>query len=209
GVALDDRLAGIIAAVQARLTRDVARIGMETVRVDALVRQFRGDARSLADAQRHAVIAADMDKRPGFVGRLIRRVLPFAMLIWFPLVQPLLAAILPTDGGATISVDRWLPAVVHAVSASNVLTGLTVSLLLLAAMVAGVYSWSARDALRAADRLRNAPVEAWSGPSTASIAETVARPVATVRDELASIVGSLEQFSPAAPDAVPGSGTSK
>lgn len=208
GVGVEDRLAGIDAAFRSRLTRDLARLEIEPVPVETLTGQFRTDAFSLAAAQRHAVMAVEFDRRPGFVGLLVRRFLPFAVLIWFPMAQPLLAAVLPVDGGEAISADRWLPAVVHAASAANVLTGLTVSLLILAAMAAGVFSWSARDALRAVERLRDTPAEASSVPLTAAISESLVRPAARVRDELASIVGLLERYAdgergaPFAPGAV-------
>ncbi|MHC4090767.1 MAG: P-loop NTPase family protein, partial [Planctomycetota bacterium] len=140
GLSLEDRVDAILARLRAELAWVPQRVGIELPAEEGLVQQFRGEATALATEHRAAVIDPLLQKRPTLPGRVLRWVIPLAVLLWFPLVQPVLAIVLGSMYGE-IGLDlETVAMLVQALSAGNVLAGLGASLIILAALVAAVYS---------------------------------------------------------------------
>ncbi len=195
GLSLEERVEGFVAGIQAELAGVSRRVDIEMPETRDLVRMFRTDVTALADQQREAVIAPMLNRKPAVIGRLVRWLIPVGVLLWFPLVQPLTAGLLELwNDGLRPSLELALT-VVNALSAHNVLVGLGVAILILAALAAAVYSRAVRDAFSAVDRLRSAEPELASEPLTAALTHTVRRPLETVRDKLADLVDTLKRFA--------------
>ncbi len=191
GVALEDRVSRVRTAIETRLARISDRLNVSLPGVNVLTHQFRGDASVWADARREAVFGPLLRRRPTLVGRAVRWLLPPVVLLWFPIVQPLLAALLGRPATEIAFDMDMAQSVVAALSGANVLTGLTVSLLIMAALVGAIYSRAVRDAHRAADRM-DMPISGDDASVLAAgVVEGLTSPVVHVRDELAGVVDEL------------------
>lgn len=207
GLSLEERIDGAVAGTRAKLAGIARRITIELPDTSTLARQFRTDARTLAEEQRTAVLEPYLSSRPTALGRLVRASLPLAVLIWFPIAQPLLAGLLSVlHQGASLDIELAL-ALVQSLSAANVLVGLSLSLLILCVLVAAVYSGAVRDSFAALHQLHGAAFEthgsiAASGPAdvpafdppTLSLVDTLNRPIESARAELTDIITPLAQL---------------
>ncbi len=100
-----------------------------------------------------AALAPFVAQQPHLVGRMLRRLGPYVVILWFPFGQPLAAAGLAlADDGLGMNIHTARVAV-EALSANQVLAGLVVAVLILMALVGAVFSKAARDSLRARERL--------------------------------------------------------
>ncbi|MEE9293342.1 MAG: GTPase domain-containing protein [Phycisphaerae bacterium] len=195
GLSLEDRVEGLLAGVGARLAYVSGQIEFGLPDAEVVTERFRGDVRSLADAQRAAVIEPYLGRRPSLIGRGLRWVVPLLVLAWFPIVQPLLAAVLEgASGGFGFNVET-AAVLVQGLSGANVLLGLGVSILILGGLVAAVYSGAVRDSFRAMDRLGDGSAELVAGPLARALADGVARPIVDFRAELNSLTGALERLA--------------
>ncbi len=199
GVDLQERARGAVDGVRARLGGLCDRLDIELPAPDLLARQWRSDVSMLADQQHSAVIERYQHRRATWIGRCFRGLLPLAILLWFPIVQPVAEALL----GEPLETHGWtlttLRSVVAALSGESVLAGLAVALLLLGALTALIYSRAVRDALAAQQRLRQAGAESAGAALRAALASTLTRPVIQLRDELADAVARLDQQEPPGP----------
>ncbi len=195
GLSVEDRAGEAVDGVRARLARVSTDIRFELPAVEPLARQIRGQMRAVAEARRAAIIGPYLTKGPTWVGRLVRTTIPLAVLLWFPLVQPVLSAGLSRlRGRMGYNVDT-AAMLVQTLSANNILMGLLVSLLILAGLVAAVYSGSVRDSFAAARRLRASSVETMAEPLVQSIARAIDAPIDGVRLELADATEELSAIS--------------
>lgn len=195
GVSLEDRVSRVLTAVETRIVRASDRVRVSLPSVEAVAGQIRAEMRIWLDARREAVIKPVLQRRPMVIGRLVRWILPPVILLWFPFVQPLLDALLQTvDGGLAIDLTT-VKSVVSALSGANVLSGLVVSLLMMAAMVGAVYSRAVRDAQSAADRLEGIGGGADASVMIESVGRTVGLPVRRVRDELSGVANELTKMA--------------
>lgn len=193
GVGLDERVSGAVDGVRARLAGEADRLRIKLPASDVLERQFRQDVTGIVEHHREFVFESMLSRRPGFLGRMIRSLLPVACLLWFPLVQPLLVAVLVIVRDGMTPDAGTLLTLVQALSATKVLSGLAVSLLILAALAAAVFSRVVRDTYDALCRLRSAPMDV--EPFGRVLISTIARPVEQVREQLATITESLEELA--------------
>ncbi|HUU85289.1 MAG TPA: hypothetical protein VM243_17455 [Phycisphaerae bacterium] len=200
GLTLEDRVDGVLTAVQAQLA-GVRQLDLELPSTSDLSRQFRIETVTLAEEHRSALIEPLLQKRPGPVGRLVRWIVPVSLLIWFPLAQPVLAGLLPVIHGDRGSVLVLLTLLVGTLSAGAVLTGLAVSLLLFACLVAAVYSRAVRDTHALMRHQRESAAEIGAEPLTASLAGSIARPIEQIQSQLAELAGTLECLADGRPDA--------
>ena len=195
GLSLEERIDGAVAGTRAMLAGIARRITIELPDTRTLARQFRTDARSLAEEQRTAVLEPYLSRRPTAVGRLMRASLPLAVLIWFPLAQPLLAGLLSVlRQGLGLDIELAL-VLVQSLSATNVLAGLLLSLLILCVLVAAVYSGAVRDSFAALHQLRSHDEVPAYEPPTLSLVDALSRPIQNARDELTDISKQLAQFA--------------
>ncbi len=195
GLSVEDRAGEAVDGVRARLARVSTDIRFELPEAKPLARQIRGQMRAVADARRAAVIEPYLTRGPAWMGRLVRTAIPLAVLLWFPLVQPLLSAGLSRlRGRMGYNVDT-AAMLVQTLSASNILMGLLVSLLILAGLVAAVYSGSVRDSFAAVRRLRASSVESIADPLVQSIARAIDGPIDGVRLELGDAAHELSAIS--------------
>jgi hypothetical protein len=93
-------------------------------------------------------------------------------------------------------------ALVTALSAANVLTGLATALIILAILVATVYSRAVRDARAAIDRLHESGAAAVADTLAESLATTLRRPIEHVQAQLADATDKLDSLvgAPGAPN---------
>lgn len=195
GLALEDRVEGLLAAARTRLASASPEVAIDLPDAAALARQFRSDARTVSEARQAAAIAPFARRRPTWLGRVVRAVLPVAVVLWFPLVQPLLSALLSaweTGVKLDLAAARML---VSVLSAGQVLEGLVVSLLILAALAAAVYSGAVRDSFTAMERLERSDVEGVAEPLAGAIAARVSRPVEQVCQQLSELSTALEDLA--------------
>lgn len=175
----------------------MSRLRLVVPTIEVLARELRGEVRQVVAANRAAVIGGYLARRPLMLGRLVRWMLPISVLIWFPLVQPMLSTMLGA-GGMAAAGQSWmdrLAVVVEALSGTNVLVGLGVSVLILGMLVAGVYSGAVRDAVSAVDRLGSMSRDASTseGGLVESVARRIDRPARTLRAELGTLTKRLER----------------
>jgi len=154
GVSLDERIEGMLISLRARLAGLSERFTRDLPDAGALSRQFQGDAQSLADDQRAAVLSESTARKASGIGRFMRGIVTTLVLLWFPLLQPILETVLASLDTSNFSLTEALHLLVSTLSGSAVLSGLCVSLLLLAMMTATVYSRAVRDAHSALSRLQ-------------------------------------------------------
>ena len=198
GLTLEDRVDAVLARMRAELASVSQRVTIDLPGVAALAQQFRGEAATLAGEHRSAVIEPLLGRRPTLLGRMVRWVVPLAVLLWFPLVQPVLEALLSgLDGG--VFLNRALAAaLVEAWSAHNVLAGLVTSLIILAVLVAAVYSRAVRDTSAAVQGLPAHGADMLGESLIESLANTLRRPVEQVRAPLADATRSLVRLAKSA-----------
>ncbi len=195
GLALQDRTHAAISGVNARLAGTAERIEFELPSAGALEHQFRSDISALANAYRQGVIDPLTRRRPSFPGRCLRWLTPAAVLIWFPLAQPLLSGFLAaTDAGPFFTMEN-IRLVVELLSAGNLLMGLGVSVLILCGLVACIYSCAVRDSFRAIDRLQDASPDATAAPLIDALTRTITRPIETVRSQLTELTNDLQELA--------------
>lgn len=194
GIALEDRVEGVLAGVRARLAGLLEKLTIQLPDESELTARFRADASLLADEHRRAVIEPLMERRPGAFGRFLRWLIPVLILLWFPFVQPVLAGLMTALVGG-MSKGEAASLVIHTLSATKILSALVVVLLIYAAMVGIVYSRAVRDTFAALERLRNASAETIAEPMTAALLAAVRKPVDRVRAELADLTATLRQFA--------------
>lgn len=192
GVSLEERLEGLVARLRSRLVQVTRRVTLDLPDASALATRFRADAVQLAGHLREQTIAPYRDRRPGWLGRVFRWTLPVAVLLWFPLVQPVLAWTLAA--ARPHSAWNW-SGLVTALSASNVLAGLTVSLLVLAGLVAAIYSVAVRDTNAALRRIRGSESTGHDDALRAAIEQPLRRPIETFREQLAEEVERLRSIA--------------
>ncbi len=188
GIPLVDRIEGLMAGVRSRVAAVNEQVSVEIPEPDALATQFRSDVTALTEECRDTIISPFLQKRPGIFGRMFRWVLPVFILLWFPLVQPILAGILKLASEGTQFDLHVAVTVVEALSGSAVLVGLCVSLLIMSAMTAAIYSRSVRDTHRAIDTLLKASRESTSYLMQTPIIETAVRPVRALRKKLEDLI---------------------
>ncbi len=195
GVSLEERVSRLLTAVETRVVRASDRIRAGLPGVNVVAERFRTEAVVWVDARREGVIGPVLARRPMLVGRLMRGLLPMAVLLWFPLVQPVLEALLGAGESGFVVGLAMVRSMVSALSGVNVLSGLMVSLLIMAGMVGAIYSRAVRDAHLAVDRFE--AVEGGDGASVllGSVARSVVSPVRRVRDELAGIADELGRLA--------------
>ena len=192
GLSLEDRIEGLLAGVGARTAFVSGQVDFGLLSVETATTRFRGDVRATVEVQRAAVIEPYLRSRPSFVGRGLRWLLPLAVLIWFPLAQPILATILE---GARVGIGLNLETaavLVQGLSGVNVLIGLGVSVLILGALVAAVYSGAVRDSWRAMDLLGEYSADMTVEPLVSALADSIGRPIRDFRAELIAVTESLE-----------------
>ena len=94
-------------------------------------------------------------------------------------------------------VEGVIEQIEKALSAANVLTGLATALIILAILVATVYSRAVRDARAAIDRLQEAGAGAVADTLAESLANTVRRPIEQLRTQLTDATETLDGFAAA------------
>ncbi len=195
GIALDERADSARSAVLARLGSAAARAGVELPDASAVARRFRTETLAVADAHRDAVIQRYLDRSPSFPGRVLRKWFPLAVLLWFPIVQPIADWTLAGAAGAIGFNAESARVLVGILSAQNMLTGLGVSVLILGCVTGAVYSSAVRDSFAAVDALRTMPAELSAQPLVQTVADSIAQPVRRVADELATLTAPLEELA--------------
>jgi hypothetical protein len=185
GLSLEDRVDAVLDRTRAELAVVSRRVTIDLPASGVLARQFRDEAATLAEENRSVVIGPLLQRRPSLAGRFLRWVLPLAVLLWFPLVQPVLGALLEGADGHLRLDGQALALLVSALSARNVLVGLVASLIILAGLVAAVYSRAVRDASLAAERLRSSGPDVLGETLAQSLSASLRRPIEHVRVKLA------------------------
>ncbi|HRX86899.1 MAG TPA: GTPase domain-containing protein [Phycisphaerae bacterium] len=195
GVGIRERADGLVAAIRARLAGLSPRAAADLPDADEIARTFAADARGLAETQRETIAATHMQRRAGAFGRMVRGAITLSVLLWFPLVQPLLAAWLATAGADGVNVTESLKLLVHTLSGGAVLSGLCVSLLLLAALTGAVYSRAVADTYRALDRLRTLADEGGTDTLNSGLLAAITQAPRALRSRLAEIIERLEALA--------------
>lgn len=194
GMGVAERADGLIAGLRARLAVVGPRWMTSLPEAAELERAFRTDASELADAQREAVRTRWLRPRGGGPGRVLRGVLTIAVFLWFPFIQPVLAAWLGTVESGFISAAT-LKGLAQALSGSAVLSGLCVSLLLLSGMTAAVYSRAVADTYRALEQLADAADREGAEPLCGNLLASATRGVMQMRDRLTDCGTRLAQLA--------------
>ncbi len=191
GLSLIERAEAVCVAVDVRLGALARKLRLDLPDASEIADRFQADATSLIRRRGDAMLGALVERRPTIVGRFFRAMLPVAILLWFPLVQPIGSAVLDVvfeDGFApSFSMVR---AVVGALSASDVLSGVCASLVLFGAVVGGIYAGCARDAQRMIQRLQDA-TDDFTDPLREGVVHAFAGPVMKRRDALVEISDTL------------------
>jgi len=184
GVGLAERAEGLIAGLRARVAGLGPRMIAAVPASEEVERLFRSDAHDLADGQREAVRERVMRERGGGSGRALRGVLTLGILLWFPFIQPVLAAWLATTGSDGIASMAAAKLVVQSLSGGAVLAGLCVSGLLLAGLTGAVYARAVGDAYRAIDELRSLADGAGAESLGAAVVAVLLHDLRTLRAQL-------------------------
>jgi hypothetical protein len=198
GIPLCDRFKGLVDAWQARCSGARRLLKLPDPDAGALEAMFRTDATTLMDARRKAALEPYLSPAPGVVGRGMRGVISLSILLWFPLIQPTLAALLGSSEAPPGLNVATLRAVVHATSGSAILSGLVVVGLLFGGLTAAVYSRAVRDTLKAQDDLDGSSDATLLDPLTGSVKHAIAAPVVGIREELRGALDALDALD--APD---------
>ncbi len=197
GVPLAERLSGLRAAFANRLAGRPA-LALELPAAESLARDFRARALALVEEQRAAAIEPLLRERAGWLRRALRGGLALAILLWFPLLQPLLSGALAALGAGAAGEGGGLAlaaALAAALSGRAVLTGLAASLLLLALLAAGVYARAVRRALALLERLEGELLAQGSRELVGQSARALAAPARELQAELARLVEDLEHLA--------------
>jgi hypothetical protein len=196
GLSVHDRAEAARLALDARLSALAQKLKLRFPDPSTLAERFSAAATEILRAHRENLLDALTQPRPGLIGRSLRRLIPAFVLLWFPLIQPVADAALPilADGVDALNLTT-AHALVRALSATSVLTGLCASLLILASIAAALYAAAARDAANALNRRSDAPNEL-SEPLTETIANLLDQPISERRAALADIAAQLEFFKP-------------
>lgn len=204
GIALRERMEGAVASQQAALGGLAIRLSIELPTPEQLEQTFRLDATRIAVSQRQATLDRMLHKSPGALGRFVRGVIAILALLWFPIIQPILAIALPpiiaawssaAQQSVTINWSEFATGIVGALSASRMLAGLLVSVILMLALVAAVYSRSVRDAQRAIERLTASPADMATHPLLEPTTAALNQPVSTVHDRLRQVIDTVSDSS--------------
>lgn len=195
GVGVRERADGLLAAVRAKLAGVLPRLTDTLPDADEIARTFAADARSLAESQRESVAETRLKRGAGAFGRMARGVLTLSILLWFPLVQPVLAAWLAATGGSSLDLGEGLRLLVHTLSGGAVLSGLCVSLLLLAALTGAVYSRAVADTYRALDRLRELADEGGATALNGGVLAATTQQPRALQSRLAELGARLADLS--------------
>jgi hypothetical protein len=199
GIDLEERADGLLAALRARLTPINPELAARLPAADAVAQRFRGDATAVAQAQADGILTDRLARSGGVLGRIVRGGLTVGILLWFPVVQPLLALSLgAVDQGELLSVAT-LADLTAALSGSTVLTGLTVAVLLLIMLTGGVYSRAVAETYRALDALGGATSATAAGPLSEAVARSAAKSALDFRADLADIAETLSGLADASP----------
>lgn len=204
GIALRERMEGALASQQAALGGLATRLSIELPTPEQLERTFRLDATRVAVSQRQATLDRMLHKSPGVIGRFIRGVIAILALLWFPIIQPVLSIALPpliatwssaTSQSTEIGWGEFATGIVAALSASRMLAGLLVSVILMLALVAAVYSRSVRDAQRGIERLTAAPTDTANHPLLEPTTAALNQPISTVHGQLRQVIDVVSHSS--------------
>ena len=194
GLSIEERVDAVLARFRAELAFVSKRVTIELPTPALLVQQFREEALTLASEHRSAVIEPLVQKRPTPIGRAVRWAIPLVVLLWFPLAQPVLTAVLSGWSDHTWLNMELAATLVRVLSPGNVLAGLAASLVILAVLVAMVYSRAVRDASVALEQLKTTGPEVAAELLTGSLAGTIRRPIEQAHAELADATDTLESL---------------
>lgn len=195
GVTVQDRAEATLDRLQADLGTVTQRVTIDWPDAAQLAGRFRQDATSLANQQRAVIIDPLLDRRPGFLGRALRAILTLGVLLWFPLLQPLLAVLLPLIADGVKFDAQNAALVVTTLSGSTVLTGLSASLLVLTAIVAAIYARAVKHAHLAVGTLRQSGPPAFADLLTQAIVADLNAPLNKIRQDLQEITNSLQTLA--------------
>jgi hypothetical protein len=197
GVDLATRVQDLNAAMRSRLTNLPGAAHWEIPDARELAADVRRAVDDLRDADRTAALADCLTRRPTILGRAARRMLPTAILLWFPLIQPLAAGFLAiASDGLHISATTLL-AVTQALSGSRVLSGLGAAIVLLAFLTAGVYARARNDAAKIWSRLETRDPEGIVQLIRAVALAPLVRPAERFAAELEDLTVEAERHSAA------------
>jgi len=204
GIALCERMEGAVASQQAALGGLASKLSIELPTPDQLERTFRLDATRIAVSQRQATLDRMLHRSPGAMGRIVRGVIAILALLWFPIIQPILAIALPpiiaawssaTQQSVAVNWSDFVTGIIGALSASRMLAGLLVSVILMLALVAAVYSRSVRDAQRAIEQLTASLADTTSHPLLEPTTAALNQPVSTVHERLRQVIDKVSSSS--------------
>ncbi len=195
GLPLEDRAGAVLDRLQATLAPVTRRVTIELPTAAVLAAQLRAEAAILAHELCSAVIGPLLRRHAGFAGRVLRWLVPLAVLLWFPFVQPVLSVVLDLLPGGPPRGVGLARVLTEALSAHNVLLGLAVSLIILALMVAAVYSRAAAHARAAVARVENAGAADATTVLTDSLVDALRRPIDRVCARLAEATSSLQKLA--------------
>ncbi len=195
GLSLINRTEAILAGIQARLASVSRKLRLDWPSAAALEADIRSGASEWAGQLREAAIEPYMTRPSGFLGRMIRGVIPWAVLLWFPFVQPILDGGLSMFQSESATLTSSLLSVVRALSASNVLLGLLTAIMIVAGLTAGIYSLAFRDSLRASHRLNDATTSTATDSFAMATTTAIVTPFHNLAAELQSIITQLQSLA--------------
>ena len=188
---LRSRIEQICQAMQAPLAPVLERIDLDPPEPELLEHQFRADSIEAASLLRAQAFERVRGRGPTVVGRFIRRVVPLLVLLWFPLLQPLLATGLQLiDDPLSL---QTLQRLVESLAPSSVLAGLGASVVILALIAGVVYAGAVRDAGRAVTWLRGSGDAELLESLCTTLSSRIQEPLIAIREELDQVVGMLER----------------
>lgn len=195
GVDLVTRVHDLAASVRSRLADLPGAAHWAIPTSDELAAGAERAFHELREADRSAALGGELARRPGAIGRIIRRLLPAAILLWFPLIQPLSATLLTiaTDG-LKLHVSTLL-AVTQALSGGKVLSGLGAALVVLMFVTAGIYTRARKDAARAWRRVEDRDPAALHALIRAEVLSPMLQPAEHMAIELEHLTGELEALA--------------
>lgn len=195
GITAQDRADALLDRLQADLGAVTSRVTLNWPDAAQLAAGFQQDATTLANRQRATIIDPLLHRKPGWAGRVVRTLLTLGVLLWFPLVQPLLAVLLPMIANGDPFNAQSAAHLVTTLSGGTVLTGLVASLLILAALVAAIYARAVKHAHLAADTLRRSGPIAFSELLTQTMVAKLNKPLDKIRADLEEVTDSLNRLS--------------
>ncbi|MCA9299178.1 MAG: hypothetical protein KDA28_08940, partial [Phycisphaerales bacterium] len=186
---LGERIEQVRVSMDAPLAPVLERLEIDLPDASRLEQQFRADATDAALGLRHEAFMRVRGREPSWAGRLLRWVLPIVILLWFPLLQPLLATGLElvNDPFSLTMVQR----LVESLSPTSVLAGLVASAIVLSLLAGMIYAGAVRDASRAVAWLREVGDAELLETLCASLAGRIQEPLRGVLTDLDEIRASL------------------